>query len=213
MPRRADPFITISQQPCAGGEAIGPMVVERLNEIDPDDRPWTFWDRNLVERVVNVHHLPKEVVTSMEDSGHSWLRDFVESIRVTEDPHWADEMKVYRRVAATVRALAAEGRVVMLGRGGMMITRNMPGGIHVRLVAPRSYRVAALEKEQGLKHDAASAKLKELEHNRIAFIKRYWPDATMDPEQFAVTINTEAVDTAKVVHMIGDLIGQPAMAG
>ena len=40
-----------------------------------------------------------------------------------------------------VRALAEVGRVIIVGRGGVFITRDLPGGIHVRLVAPREWRV------------------------------------------------------------------------
>ena len=124
----------------------------------------------------------------------------------------ADESKVYARVAKTIQGLAQTGRVVIVGRGGVFITHKMPGGIHVRLIAPFEQRVAFMEREYKLTHDRAAAKVKELEHNRQAFYKRYWPNEALSPETFAVTINTAAVGQATIVDMLTRLVRQSVAA-
>lgn len=44
------PFITISRQAGAGGRSLAQRLVERLNELEPDDRPWSAWERNWSRR-------------------------------------------------------------------------------------------------------------------------------------------------------------------
>src|SRR5687768_787505 len=137
------PFVPSSRQAGAGGTTLAQRLVDRLNEIDRDpQRPWTCWDRELVERVVADHHVAQELIDSLEDVHRTWLEEFFTGLSFAEGTEQADELTVYHRVAATIRALAQLGRVVIVGRGGVCITRNMPGGAHVRLVAPPKDRVA-----------------------------------------------------------------------
>ena len=59
---KAGPFITISRQAGAGGTTVAELLARMLNE-DCKARPeipWTVFDRNLVEKVLEDHELPEE---------------------------------------------------------------------------------------------------------------------------------------------------------
>ncbi len=200
------PFITISRQPGAGAWSLAQQLSDALNQIVPAEQPWTCWDRELVEKVATDHHLSARLIDSLEDRGHSWLSDFLESLSFSDSGQQADESKVYSRVAASIRALAQTGRVVIVGRGGVFITRRMPGGIHVRLIAPVEQRVAFLARHYQLPPDKAAARVKELERNRHAFYRRYWPAESLGPETFTVTFNTASVDPPAMIDMLVALV-------
>ena len=122
------------------------MLAKRLNAADPGELPWTVWDNELVERVAVEHQLPAASIESLKDQQPSWLEEALGGLMLGDHP---DELKVYHRVAATTRLLAEMGRVVIVGRGGAFITRNLLGGIHLRLVAPLEFRVAATNNPVG----------------------------------------------------------------
>ena len=122
------------------------MLAKRLNAADPGELPWTVWDNELVERVAVEHQLPAASIESLKDQQPSWLEEALVSLMLGDHP---DELNVYHRVAATTRLLAEMGRVVIVGRGGAFITRNLLGGIHLRLVAPLEFRVAATNNPVG----------------------------------------------------------------
>jgi cytidylate kinase len=214
-PPKVQPFVTLSRQPGAGAWALARHLVDALNDEIPDDQQkWSCWDRELVEKVVADHHLPPRLIDSMEDGGHNWMSDFFGALSFSDSPAAADESKVYSRVPQTIRALALGGRVVIVGRGGVFITRHMPGGIHLRLVAPFEKRVEFMAREYKMTPDKAAAHVKELEHNRLSFYRKHWPNETLSPEHFAMTINTAEVDQPTMLYMLTQVIRSrvPAMA-
>ena len=206
----AEPFITIARQGGAGAWTFARQLVEAINAAEPSERPWTCWDRELVEKVAADHNLSQRLIESMENAEHTWLTDFLGSLAFTDRPDAADEAKVYGRVAETIRALARTGRVVIVGRGGVFVTRRMPGGIHLYLVAPEAYRAEFMSKQLHLSPETALAHVRQLEHNRRAFYKRYWPDETVAPETFTLTMNTAALPASAMVEIVRAML--PAMA-
>ena len=184
------PFITISRQSGCGGRLFAAALVEQLNALNPHARAWTMWDRELVEKVAHDHQIASQLVESLEDSSRSWLEDFFSGLTLNAGPAHADELRVYRRVATTIRSLAQLGRVVIVGRGGVFITRGMPEGIHIRLVAPLDYRIKHVREELGLTESQSRNRIEQIDRNREAFHARYGPQRSLSPEHFSLTLNT-----------------------
>jgi hypothetical protein len=183
-------FITISRQDGAGGRSLAIELVGRLNEIDPGELPWTVWDNELVERVAAEYRLPPARVAALEDERPSWLEETLGNLSIGSAQAYPDELTVYHRVAMTIRALAEMGRVVIVGRGAVFVTRDLPRGVHVRLVAPVEFRVAATARTLGISPEAAGDWVKEKDRSREAFYRRHWPKRPLLPESFTMTLNT-----------------------
>lgn len=197
------PFVTISREGGAGGRTLGLRLVDRLNALDPGSEPWALWDRELVEKVSADHHIALELVESLGETHHGWMEEFLSSLSQVGD---IDEAKVYRRVAMTIRSLAHRGRCVIVGRGGVHITRQMPGGVHVRLVAPFEDRVSFMVRQHAMTREAAAEHVRELDRNRKAFFRRYWPNAALDPDVFTITLNTGKLNESRAVECLLPLI-------
>lgn len=197
------PFVTISRQGGAGGHTIGQLLVTRLNELDPSERPWTLWDRQLVEKIVADHNVERDLVEHLGESNRTWMEDFLAGLAFDVGQ---TEARVYQYVATTMRALAHQGRVVLVGRGSVYITRHMPGGVHLRLVAPVEFRVSAMAKQLNMTMEAAAAHVHQLDKMRDAFYRRYWPRQVVANEAFSLTINTAMVDETRAVECALPLI-------
>ena len=206
------PFITVSRQPGAGAISMATQLLTALNNELPGEEPWTCWDRELVEKVAADLQLSTYVIEHLEDEDRSWLSDLFSSISFSDAPGHADDAKVYHRVAATIRRLAQTGRVVIVGRGGMFVTRQMPGGIHVRLVAPLAHRIQSLSREHHLSQEEASAKIRRIEHNRDAFYRRFWPGEILGPEAFTITLNTSTIPVSSIIAILVTLARNVAVA-
>ncbi len=201
------PFITISRQAGAGGRSIAKQLADRLNdEIDPGELSWTVWDNELVERVAAEHDLPVANVAALEGEPPTWLEQALCGLAIESPANHPDELKVYHRVATTIRALAEIGRVVIVGRGAALITRDMTGGTHLRLVAPLEYRIAATAKAMGASAEVAAAVVRQKDHSRESFYRRYWPNHPLVPENFTATFNTAAVTREQLVECVLSLI-------
>ena len=101
-PSQAAPlrFVTISRQTGANGWPLAERLVERLNASGQSDPPWTCWDRELVEKVAADHHISKQLIESLEDSGRSWLGELCSAISIADGSD--DTFRAYRRVAMTI---------------------------------------------------------------------------------------------------------------
>src|SRR6478752_815140 len=142
-PTHAPPhrFVTVSRQAGAAGRTFARELVERLN-ILPPERLWSCWDQELVEKVSNDYEIEKAIVAQLEEAPHNWVVEMLEGLSTTAARRHPDELIVYRRVAMVIQALAEAGNAVIVGRGGVFLTAGIPGGLHVRIVAPRRRRIA-----------------------------------------------------------------------
>lgn len=192
------PFVTVSREPGAGGWTLAQQLVAELNRRQSADHPWTCWDKELVETVAADLQVSNRLIEHFEDHNRSWLTDFITSLSHS-DKAAADDERIFKRVAMTIRSLATAGKTVIVGRGGVFLTRGLPAGVHVRLVAPVEYRIQQMMQELNLTHDRAKIHLREVEHNRHVFLKRYWNVEAIHSDQFTVTFNTSAVSTDQMV--------------
>ena len=183
------PFFTISRQAGAGGEPLAHRLSERLNLVEPGERLWSSFDRELVERVASDHNLSAELFESIGQGGRTWLEDVFEAM-TTRPLMRTGELELYRMVAETVLALAEAGRVVLVGQGAAFITQQRTGGIHVRLVAPLSHRIETTAWARQLTRREALEYIRRTERRRELFFRRFWPNQSLSAESFTVTFNT-----------------------
>lgn len=200
------PFVTISREPGTEASSLAQGLVDALNMEAADDQKWTCWDRALVEKVAADTRASSELFDSFEDKDHSWMRDFLSSLSFTDDEKHADEAKTYSRVAATIRAVAQRGRAVIVGRGGVFITRRMPGGVHILLVAPFEKRVANVARRLNISSESAATYVRQMERNRQAFYRRYWSAESLNPEEFTLCLNAAELDVPTMIDIIRTLL-------
>ena len=197
------PFVTISRQAGAGGRSLAVALVEKLNQIDPGELPWTVWDNELVERVAGEHKLPASCVERLEEPQPSWLEEALGGLALGDGGvHAPAEATVFRRVSMTIRALAQLGRVVIVGRGSAFVTADMTDGVHVRLVAPTEFRVRATADAQKTSAKEAAAWVADRDRAREAFYRRHWPKRAVTAEQFTMTLNTAAMTLPQQVGAV-----------
>src|SRR5688572_12633128 len=167
-PKQPAPFITISRQAGAGGRTLARALERRLNEVDPGERPWTTWDKELVQKVAIDQHIPASLIESLESevARPSWLEEFLAALGTSGGGADLDEYQLFRRVAITVRTLALVGRCILIGRGGVYATSDLPGGIHVRLVAPLAHRIAHMAKLRNLSEKDAANEVHRIDRER-----------------------------------------------
>jgi cytidylate kinase len=199
------PFVTISRQAGSGGIRFGRLLADRLNRERPSlQHPWNFLDRELVERIASDHHLSTELIDSLENSSHTWIDEFINGF--SHSDHSPSDMAVFRRVMQTMRALARAGHVILVGLAGEQMTHGMPGGLHVRIIAPFEWRVENLAKNDGLAKDDARQRVRLLDKDRTAFARKFWPRIDR-AESFHITLNASLLSEEQMADCVMPLIG------
>ena len=193
MPR----FITIAQQPGAEAAELPRRIADALNAQQPGEIPWLTWDEELIDKVSADSHLPSDVIQSFETSGHSWLDDLLAGILGR-----TDEAPVFAHVRDTVRTLAQAGRAIIAGQSAVHLTGDLPGGLHIRLVAPQTKRIENISRRFDLTRARARKHIAELDRRRTAVLQRFFPDQPPAAERVAAELNTARLNERQLVAAI-----------
>lgn len=208
FPEYGYPFVTISRQAGAGGHLLSYVILtEFLKHRDnPLFEGWHVFDRELCELVARDPLLQQDMEVLIDEKCRSQFNDFVESLYTGH----SEQHDLYRTTFKVVRMLALIGKVIIVGRGGSLITSDLPQGIHVRLVAPEPHRVIWMMKRFKMhKDDAREAVLKQ-DKDRQKLIKLFFNRDIQDPLLYDMVWNTGRVGLDVVTRATIDMIKKRA---
>jgi len=196
------PFVTISREPGAGGHALAEATLRALARRKDADwaRGWQTFDDALMKLVESQPRLKSSLNSLLREeyftAGHDVLRQvFLRSV---------PQDVVLGRVFRSLRGLAGVGKVVILGRGGACLTRDLPGGVHVRLCASRASRLQRLQELWGLPRLKTERKMRELEESRAALIRDHFGRDVGDPLLYDACWNADRVSFAEIADWVVD---------
>src|ERR1043166_8116411 len=174
--------VTISRQSGSGAHVIAAKLAEYLQARVPGDRsrPWTVFDRNLVEKVLEEHHLPEQFGRFMPEDGISPITDTIDELFGLHPPSWM----LTRKTAETIRHLAEEGNVILIGRGANIITGHLEHVFHVRLLGSLEKRVAHFQETQGLDRKAALERVAREDRGRRRYLKKNFNEDPDNPSLY-----------------------------
>ena len=198
---RPYPFITIAQQAGAEAFSLPQRLAELLNARDPRASHWACWDKELIEKVSADSRIPADLIESLETSGHSWIDDLLAGVFKR-----ADDLAVFHRVKRAVRDLAARGQVILIGHGSIYMTRDLPGGVHVRLIAPLKLRIKSVSARFQLSPADGAKHIRRLDRQRRAFFRRFWPDVPLTAEIFTAVLNSARLEEECLAQVIATMI-------
>jgi cytidylate kinase len=198
------PAITISRQTGAGALTVANLVVEQLNLDYQGDPPcaWTVFDRNLAQRILEDHQLSTSMERFIPEEAKLPLTDALESVLGLHPSYWL----LRQHTVETIRRLAAQGNVILVGRGASAITAELPHVLHVRLVAPLPDRVRNFADYHQIPQDKAERLVRETDERRRAYVRTYFKTDTEDPTNYDLTINTARCGFGHAARMIVNVL-------
>ncbi|MDE3067582.1 MAG: cytidylate kinase-like family protein [Verrucomicrobiota bacterium] len=195
--------VTISRQAGCDALAVAGKLTRYLQMHSPRDTvPWKVFDRNLMDQVLEEHGLSAHLAKYLPEDRVSELEDLVADLLGVHPPL----REVVRQSAETILELAAFGNVILIGRGGTVITAGLPQVIHVRLVAPFENRVRHAQAAYNLKPAEARAFCLRADRGRERYLKTYFNADINDPLLYHMTLNTGWLSFEETARVIGDAV-------
>jgi cytidylate kinase len=194
------PLITLSRAAGARGTSIAAVLIRKLeaDKAIPKSRPWTVFDHNLLEHVIKEHGLP-------EKTADYFPEDKPEEIRTTIAEMLGLHHGVYNtlvRTTETIRRLARAGNVVIVGRGGNLITGDMSCAVHIRLVGSVEKRALHFARHNGISPAQAKDEVARLDRARKRYIKTHFKKDIDDPLLYDMVFNTDEFSDAQAAEVI-----------
>ena len=105
-------------------------------------------------------------------------------------------------IRAVVYELASPNNVVMVGRGGQVILKDIPGTLHVRVIAPYATRVKRSMEQAGYEDKHAQRLVRQSDRDSSGYLSTYfdtdWDESTL----YDLTINTRVMNLNESVELI-----------
>lgn len=198
------PAITISRMTGAGGHTVAGNLAEYLQANVPGHAPWTVFDRQLVEKVLEDHHLSKRVAEYMPENHRSLVTDMFEELLGLHPSDWT----LVHQTAETILHLAQLGNVILVGRGAAVVTRKLDNVFHVRLVGSLEKRTEQVQKVYGYDRKMALDFINREDKGRKRFLKEHFEEDPENPLLYHLGINTDRIRYDEAARLIGEEVIQ-----
>lgn len=109
-------------------------------------------------------------------------------------------------IRAAVYEFAALKNVVIVGRGGQIILKDVPEALHVRLIAPYAIRLNRLI-EQGFDEKKAEHTLRQRDRDSSGYLSTYFGSEWDDSGLYDLVINTRTMTVSESVDIISAAAG------
>lgn len=197
--------VTLSRQTGTGGDAVAARLVASLNETGrKTERPWTVFDRNLVEKVLEDHQLPARLAKFFPEDRLTELQDIMDEVFGLRPASHT----LVQQASETMLKLAALGNVVLVGRAGNLVTRKLPDVLHVRLVGSLEARARRLAESRGLPRKSALDLIEKEDAGRRRYVKKYFSADLRDAQFYHLVLNTDLVSIEETADLLARVVTQ-----
>ena len=199
-------IVTIEREYGCGGGEIAQLLARELG--------WKLWDQLLTEEIARLAECPKAVVEGREERTDplyyrlfkSFLRGSYEGSINAHKLKVVDSESILRITQNVVQHAAKTGNSVIVGRGSQQFLKSRPDTLRIFLFAPREDKVRRLM-ARGKSPQEAEEQVDNVDHERSAFIQKYfsveWPDRAI----YHAMINTMIGDRTVVQMIMGLMTG------
>ncbi len=197
------PAITLSRQTGSGAHSVAEKLAAYLSTHCPaDSGQWAVFDKNLVEKILEDHHLPARLAQYMPEGLLSEIDSAVGELLGLHPSTWT----MVEHTTDTILRLAKMGNVIIVGRGAPIIASKLKNAFHIRLTGSIAKRAEHTAEIYQLSYKDALAFLEKTDRQRRQYLKKYFKRDIDDPSLYHLTINTDFVSYDEAAHMIGDLV-------
>jgi cytidylate kinase len=195
--------VTISRQAGCGAQVVSELLAARLQTHHPENTgPWTVFDRNLMEKVLEEHQLPKYLASFLPEDRISALEDMLDDIFGLHPP----QETIVKQTAETILGVAEFGNAILIGRAGNIITAKLPHVLHVRLVAPLDQRIEHVCRGRGMTPVQARDFCEREDLGRERYLKKYFKADINDPLLYHLVINTGLIKYEFAARLIEEAL-------
>jgi cytidylate kinase len=188
----APPLITVTRQYASGGSDIARLVAKALG--------WTLIDNEFVDQVARRAHLPAAEVAQLEERAPGLLERLARTlaaaspemfISTSTPPVDADEETVVKMTERVIAEAAAEGRVVLVGRGAQAMLAQRDNALHAYVIASKPWRRKLAVERLGVDAANVDKVVDETDKQRDHYVRSHYGRDRQDLTRYDLILNAE----------------------
>lgn len=192
------PYLMISREKGAGGNAVARLVGKRLG--------WQVFDNEIVDEIAKQTHLRRQLIESLDERDQATIQDIIqETLQDTlgqllhsQTIGTSDYLRYLKQVVLT---LGHHGDVVIVGHGARFILPRQ-FGLCVRIVAPIEERIRRIADKAHLSLEAARVEVEKTDRERVKAVRHHFGQDVTDPLSHDLLINTGAMSVQAAAEVV-----------
>ncbi len=196
------PVVTISRQSGCSARRLTRKLVEELNQRakkKEDSKDWDYINKELLEKAARELDVkPSEIAYVFKYQERNALGDIFASYA---NKYYKSERKIRKTIADVIKSIAAEGNIIVIGRAGVVLTKDIMQSLHISLEAPLEWRSLMISERYNLSFSDAKKSVIEMDKKRERF-RESFEGRNTDYTWFDVTFNRMSLTENEIITTI-----------
>ena len=193
------PVITISRLTGCDARQVAAILADNLNHRFGTTK-WRWVDKDI------IYAIAKELNTDTQR-----VENFYKGIELSNISEmimafsggFVSDLRVKKAIKDVVLSMCKEGYLILVGRGGVSIARDIADSLHIRLVAPFYWRVENVMKKKEMNIDAAEKFVVDTDEKRFNLIQSFLDKKPLNIDYlFDATINRKSYSIEEIAELI-----------
>ena len=195
------PVITIAREVGCPGKKVAQKLEDKLNRIMvskglPEN--WKWIGKEIFDKAAAELDLaPKNVEEIFKHK-----RGLIDEILSSQSrKYYKNDTHIRKTIGQIIRSIANDGHAIILGRGGIAITRDIPHSFHIYLEAPLEWRAARVSERCGYTLDEAKRYALEIDKRRLQY-REYFRGKKNDYTSYDIKLNCMTLNIDELTDII-----------
>jgi cytidylate kinase len=200
------PVVTISREYGCPAKRLAGMLSSSLNRIELENyskNRWSWIGKEILDESAKELNLKPTMVREVVNKEMNGVVDDI--VLSLSHKYYPGDRKIKQTIGDVIRDFAEQGHVIVVGRGGVSITRNIPNSLHVKIQAPLEWRINDVSNRQMISLSEARKKIEHIDAQR-EMIREFFEGKKVDDSIFDVVFNymtvSEEVIISTIIHMM-----------
>lgn len=195
------PVVTIARESGCPGKKIAELLNEKLNQRLAKEHKkeiWKWLGKEVFAEAAKELELEPEQI---EDVFKHKRNVFDQLFSSQSHKYYKSDKVVRNTIGEVIRSMANDGHVIVLGRGGVAITHDIPKSLHIFLEAPLEWRALIISTKEGLSMEDAKKYCIETDKQREQY-RDYYHGRGTDYTWYDVHFNCMTLTVDEIVEDI-----------
>lgn len=196
------PVVTLSREVGCPAKKIAAELADRLNTLKrkhAKDHPWQWIDKEiLMESAKELQVDSSQIQHIFDYKSRGVLEDL---LLAQSKSYYKSDMKIRTTIAKVIRNFANAGNAIIVGRGGVAITRDIPKSLHIFLEAPLEWRALRVADKNKFTIDQARSYAQNIDKKRTSF-RDFFQGKGNDYTRFDIKLNCMTLEPIELIDII-----------
>lgn len=196
------PVVTLSREVGCPAKTIAADLAKQLNTLKKKhakDHPWRWIDKEIMMESAKELQVDSSQIQHVFDYKS---RGVLEDLLLAQSKnYYKSDMKIRTTIAKVIRNFANAGNAIIVGRGGVAITRDIPKSLHIFLEAPLEWRALRVADKNSFTIDQARSYAQNIDKKRSSF-RDFFQGKGNDYTRFDIKLNCMTLEPNELIDII-----------